>query len=456
MCRPMRIAFVYDAIYPWVSGGAERRNHELARRLAVRHDVHLIGWQWWDGPATIERDGVVLHGVGRPPQLYGSDGKRTVREALAFSARVLPILLRNRWDVVDCSATPYLPVYPTWLATRLTGTRLVVTWHEFWGEHWTDYLPDRPLVARLARALESAARRLGDRLVAVSAFTARTMAMADAPRLSVVPNGVDVGAIAATAPVEDGADLLYLGRLIDEKRVELVLEAIALAVADAPELRCDIVGDGPRRSALERPPAGWGSATGSASWDTSRRTRCWAGCARRGSCCSRRRGRATPWRLPKRRLPAWCRSSPAGLSPPRPTWCRRSRRPGGRTDRRRRWPRRSCRCCPTRVGCAGSRRLPVAPAPRATGGSGPSRWSASMRTRSRPGHAADRWGAWNGSDRPIAGLGCSFPCRGAVSKAGRSPRDRGDVQALDTLPGGYGRGSGAPIRCQLRFNRRSG
>jgi glycosyltransferase involved in cell wall biosynthesis len=248
----MRIAFLYDAIYPWVNGGAERRNHELARRLATRHEVHLVGWQWWEGPPTIERDGMLLHGVGAPPRLYGADGKRTVREALAFSARVVPVLLRNRWDVVDCSATPYLPVYPARLATRLTGTPLVVTWHEFWGDHWGDYLPERPLVARLARWLESGARRLGDRVVSVSAFTAGAMGMADSPRVSVVPNGVDVAAISATAPAADASELLYLGRLIDEKRVELLLDALVAAADAAPDLRCDIVGDGPHRGALER------------------------------------------------------------------------------------------------------------------------------------------------------------------------------------------------------------
>ena len=43
----MRIAFVYDALYPYVRGGAERRYHELARRLSARHDVHYISWRHW-------------------------------------------------------------------------------------------------------------------------------------------------------------------------------------------------------------------------------------------------------------------------------------------------------------------------------------------------------------------------------------------------------------------------
>ncbi|HEX7171127.1 MAG TPA: glycosyltransferase family 4 protein [Candidatus Limnocylindria bacterium] len=256
----MRIAFVYDAIYPWVTGGAERRFHELALRLRTRHDVHLIGWRWWEGPSTIERDGVTLHGLGRAPALYGDDGKRTVREAVGFSARLLPFLLRHRFEVIDCSATPYLPLYPAAAARRIRGGRLVATWHEFWGTHWDEYLPHRRLVARMARALEAGGRRAGDRVVAVSDFTARAMDMVDDPRMAVAGNGVDVEAIAGAEPLRDGAELVFVGRLIDEKRVDLLLDALAILRDRGVRTRCAIVGDGPQRPGLEAQAARLGIA----------------------------------------------------------------------------------------------------------------------------------------------------------------------------------------------------
>ncbi len=247
----MRIALVYDAMYPWVAGGAERRFFELGRRLAARHEVHLVGWRWWDGPATVEHKGMMLHGLAPAPMLYGGDGKRTVREAVAFSARLLPFLLRHRFDVVDCSATPYVPLYPTALARRLRGGRLVVTWHEFWGSHWADYLPHRRRVARVAGALESHGRRAGDRVVAVSDFTARAMGMADDPRLTVVPNGVDVEGLTHAEPMPDGAEVVSIGRLIDEKRIAVLLEALNLLRDRGMAPRTAIIGDGPERTALE-------------------------------------------------------------------------------------------------------------------------------------------------------------------------------------------------------------
>lgn len=248
--RRLRIAFVYDALFPYVKGGAERRYHELARRLSARHDVHLVSWTWWDGAPDESLNGLTLHGVGKPPAMYGADGKRTVREAAAFSARVLPVLLRGKWDVIDCAATPYLPLWSTWLASRVGGARLTVTWHEFWGKHWRTYLPQRPIVAQLAMALESASRALGDDIVAVSSFTASAMALPDG-RARVVPNGVTVSEITA-APLPSGAsDVVYVGRLIDEKRVDLLVRAAAMLRPQLPELHYSIIGSGPMEEELQ-------------------------------------------------------------------------------------------------------------------------------------------------------------------------------------------------------------
>jgi len=247
----LRIGLVYDALYPYVTGGAEKRYRELAARLAERHEVHYLTWRFWDGPDQIVEDGITLHGVGRPPALYGADGKRTVREAVAFGARLLPVLLRQRWDVIDCSATPYLPLYAAWIGSRVTRTPLVATWHEFWGEHWHDYLPRRPIVAHVARALEAGSRRLGDVIVPVSEFTARRMGLPPESSDWIVGNGVDLQAIRTTRRARKRVDVVFVGRLIDEKRVDLLLDAIHALADSFPDLVCMVIGDGPERAALE-------------------------------------------------------------------------------------------------------------------------------------------------------------------------------------------------------------
>ncbi len=105
--QPMKIAFVYDVIYPYVKGGVEKRVWELSVRLAARgHDVHIFGMKYWDGDDILIREGVILHGVCPARPLYAS-GRRTVGEAIVFGIRLIPHMGKYRFDLIDCQQFPY-------------------------------------------------------------------------------------------------------------------------------------------------------------------------------------------------------------------------------------------------------------------------------------------------------------------------------------------------------------
>jgi hypothetical protein len=122
----MRIAYVYDVCSGWVTGGVQTRVWELARRLAEDHDVHWYTLNYWDGPATMEREGVTFHGVADPPDLY-VDGRRSITEALTFAAKLLRPLLADEYDIVDCQQFPYFPAFPSKLAAVARTSTLVLT-----------------------------------------------------------------------------------------------------------------------------------------------------------------------------------------------------------------------------------------------------------------------------------------------------------------------------------------
>jgi len=186
----MKIAFVYDVIYPYVKGGVEKRVWETAVRLAARgHKVHIFGMKDWEGNDTLVRDGVVLHGVCPARPLY-EDGKRTVGEALHFALRLIPVLLKNRFDLIDCQQFPYLPslvVKPVCILKRMP---LVVTWHEVWGDYWYTYMGR---VGIFGKWIERAVSRLTPYTLAVSGTTAAQLEQIR-PRIrtTVIPNGVDL------------------------------------------------------------------------------------------------------------------------------------------------------------------------------------------------------------------------------------------------------------------------
>ncbi len=245
----LKIAYVYDAVYPWVKGGVEKRIHEVSVRLAERgHEVHVYGMRCWDGPATIERDGVTLHGVCPGEGLY-IDGRRTVPQALRFGKAVLRPILSSGADVVDCQNFPYFSCFAAKAASVRRGFPLVVTWHEVWGDYWYDYLGRRGV---FGKAVERLAAGLTDHHVAVSPSTARALAgLGVAGPVPVVPNGIDLARIAAVAPAAEEWDVIFTGRLIRDKNVDLLLRALVTVREEVPDLRALIVGDGPERPALE-------------------------------------------------------------------------------------------------------------------------------------------------------------------------------------------------------------
>jgi glycosyltransferase involved in cell wall biosynthesis len=135
----MKIAYVYDAVYPWVKGGAELRIYELSKRFANRgHEVHCYGIKWWEGDKEILKDNVHLHGIFRPMPLYSGE-RRSIKEAIYFAIKVLS-LLNQEFDLIDCQEFPYLPCFSAKLASGLRRQELFITWHEVWGDYWYEYL----------------------------------------------------------------------------------------------------------------------------------------------------------------------------------------------------------------------------------------------------------------------------------------------------------------------------
>lgn len=124
----MKIANVFDLIYPYSKGGVEKRNWELAVRLTQRgHEVHLFGMKSWEGPDIFVKNGVYLHGVCAPMELY-SHGRRSIKEPIYFAFRVLPALLKERFDIIDCQSAPYFPSFSAKLHSLLRGSCLVISW----------------------------------------------------------------------------------------------------------------------------------------------------------------------------------------------------------------------------------------------------------------------------------------------------------------------------------------
>jgi len=239
----MKIAFVYDVIYPYVKGGVEKRVWELATRLTSRgHDVHLFGMKFWDGEEILIREGVFLHGVCPAQKLYFG-GRRTIWQALYFSIHLVSPLLKERFDIIDCQQFPYFSCFSAKFFSEIKKIPLVITWHEVWGDYWYEYLGWKGFVGKTSERLVA---RLTSENIAVSKTTAKNLNnLGVCHEITIIPNGIDLTKLRSISPSPESWDIIFVGRLIKEKHADMLIHAVELLLHEFPDIRVLIIGEGP-------------------------------------------------------------------------------------------------------------------------------------------------------------------------------------------------------------------
>ena len=171
----MRICLVYDCLYPYTVGGAERWYRNLGARARRRPGTRSRTSRGASGPRA-RRPTCRACAWSRSracDPLYGEDGRRRIGPPLRFGAGVLRHLLANRGRY-DARAPVLVPVL---LAARraraaLVGSRVPigVDWFEVWSRgYWRDYLgPVRRARGRARAAAVRAADPAGLRVLAAA------------------------------------------------------------------------------------------------------------------------------------------------------------------------------------------------------------------------------------------------------------------------------------------------
>ncbi|ADB58248.1 glycosyltransferase family 4 protein [Archaeoglobus profundus] len=242
----MKIAYVYDAVYPWIKGGVERRIYEIGRRLVSKgYDVHWFGIGWW-GNKEHDLDGIKLHPVCKPQRLYVGR-RRSIKEAVVFALNLLTKLFKYDLDVIDCQVFPYFPTFSSNLYTLIRQRRLILTWHEVWQDYWYEYLG---LKGFFGKVVENLTARIKCDVIAVSERTLRDLILIGVNNAKLIPNGIDFEKIRQIEPASLESDIIFAGRLIRDKNVNLLLEAVRILKDEIRDLTCLIIGDGPEKDRL--------------------------------------------------------------------------------------------------------------------------------------------------------------------------------------------------------------
>src|SRR5918992_4110180 len=250
----MRICLVYDCLFPYTVGGAERWYRNLGERLATQgHEVTYLTLRQWERGERADVPGVEVVAVGPRMALYAEGGRRRILPPLVFGLGVLWHLLRHgsRYDVVHTASFPYFSLLAAAALRPLRPYRLVVDWHEVWSRsYWTEYLG--PVAGRVGDAVQSLCLRVPQRAFCFSQLHGRRLRERRVNGEVTVLEGEYAGSLEPREPRPAEPVVVFAGRHIPEKRVPALVPALALARERIPELRGEVLGDGPERGEVLR------------------------------------------------------------------------------------------------------------------------------------------------------------------------------------------------------------
>lgn len=236
----MRIALTIHALQ---GGGAERVLARLAEYWsAAGHELHLITWSAAESdelplPPAVRRHGLDLLGTSENLWQGAWANYRRVRALRQTLRRLQPDLVLSFCDqmnICTLQATRGLK-WPVWIAEHSDPSR-----------------------QRLSRVWEWMRRRNYPRctgcVVLTPEIAEHLAGLVPRSRLAIIPNAVDPPQDSAANPSQRSI-VLSIGRLSQEKGVDLLLQAWQQAHPQLEAWELCIVGDGPQRAVLERQAA---------------------------------------------------------------------------------------------------------------------------------------------------------------------------------------------------------
>jgi glycosyltransferase involved in cell wall biosynthesis len=245
---------VYDCLFPYTVGGAERWYRNLAERLVAEgHEVTYLTLRQWERGERLDLDERIrVVSVGPRMALYTESGRRRILPPLTCGLGVLWHLLRHgrRYEVVHTCSFPYFPLLAAALVRPLGRYGLVVDWFEVWSrEYWHDYLGG--LGGRVGALVQRICARVPQRAFCFSELHARRLREEGLRGAITVLRGLYTGPTEPARASEGEPLVMFAARLIPEKRVALGVAAVAAAASRIPGLRAVFYGDGPERGELQ-------------------------------------------------------------------------------------------------------------------------------------------------------------------------------------------------------------
>jgi len=229
--RPSRhVLFILEYYHPHL-GGVETLFKSLVDQLAAQdYKITIVTNRYDKRLAKEEQDGDVTIKRFR---FYN-------RYLFTFLAWIPAFKFARQVDIIH--TTSYNAAVPARIVAKLTGTKSVITFHEYWGDLWGQLPWISSMMSKLYSSFEQMIGRFKfDQFIAVSDFTAKALVDAgvDSSKVTRIYNGIDYSQFEKrVTPKNEQFTFLFFGRVSYSKGVDILLDAIDLILKD--ELDCKI------------------------------------------------------------------------------------------------------------------------------------------------------------------------------------------------------------------------
>lgn len=230
----MKILFVLENYYPNV-GGVETLFKNLIEKLAENgHEIILVTTRLDPShPFKEEKKNLTIF-------------RYPFRNRYAFTFLALFPVLKHIKNVDLVHTTSYNAAFPAFIASKLRSKKIIITFHEVWGELWFK-LPFMNTITRIGHSLfEKMLLKFSfDKVVAVSKSTAENLIKhgISEEKIEVIYNGIDYHKWQTSESYEKPSSFTYTyyGRLGISKGLDLLIKAADIIRLNHPESRCKII-----------------------------------------------------------------------------------------------------------------------------------------------------------------------------------------------------------------------
>jgi len=225
--------------------GCERRFLEIGKRLVKKnHEIHVFTLRYDKRLAKEELiDGMLVHRCANSGNYLLPNGFRSIGGVLKYCFATSMRLFEEDFDVYYSNQWPMLHS----VFAKLAASPLIQEWCEVW------------YASLKVTLLQQFLKKFGDYHVAVSEFTRRRLLdflEIDPAKIAVIPNGVDNSKFRCNSYDKVWGRIVYVGRLVPHKHVELLVDAFYRVKEKVPEAELHIIGSGPSMRQIKNRAAG--------------------------------------------------------------------------------------------------------------------------------------------------------------------------------------------------------